>query len=234
MQKSTKPRMRQETNAYTTKPRICRETGRFQFFSRLHSPVARRSILVRISWRAYEVPPSFRSGHPTLASNRCARKQRRSTGRRHTSPYVPTADLLLGNESQLLSNKHCGVSCFRAETRDRHSWCRRFVEPRACAFCAEEVSDLVDQETPVIDRTARILPRLSRNRFNCSTTRCVERNQFCTSQDFHLDAEARACSQDRPSWPEKLRGDLQMHSQWERWITTIAEWPTPAKEHARV
>ena len=49
-------------------------------------------------------------------------------------------------------------------------------------------------------------------------------------QDFISMAEARCVLAGRPSWTEKLRGDLQMHSRWSDGSATIAEMAEAAKE----
>jgi histidinol phosphatase-like PHP family hydrolase len=45
-------------------------------------------------------------------------------------------------------------------------------------------------------------------------------------------AEARRLLEGNPSWPEKLRGDLQMHSRWSDGSATIAEMADAAKERS--
>jgi histidinol phosphatase-like PHP family hydrolase len=51
-------------------------------------------------------------------------------------------------------------------------------------------------------------------------------------QDFISMAEARHLLAGRPSWSEKLRGDLQMHSRWSDGSGTIAEVADAAKERS--
>jgi histidinol phosphatase-like PHP family hydrolase len=51
-------------------------------------------------------------------------------------------------------------------------------------------------------------------------------------QDFVSMAEARRLLTGRPSWPENLRGDLQMHSRWSDGSGTIAEMADAAKERS--
>jgi histidinol phosphatase-like PHP family hydrolase len=51
-------------------------------------------------------------------------------------------------------------------------------------------------------------------------------------RDFISIAEARRLLAGRPSWPEKLRGDLQMHSRWSDGSATIAEMADAAKERS--
>jgi histidinol phosphatase-like PHP family hydrolase len=51
-------------------------------------------------------------------------------------------------------------------------------------------------------------------------------------KDFLSIAEARRRLAARPSWPEKLRGDLQMHSRWSDGSATIAEMADAAKERS--
>src|SRR4030095_15878206 len=51
-------------------------------------------------------------------------------------------------------------------------------------------------------------------------------------RDFISMAEARRLLAARPSWPEKLRGDLQMHSRWSDGSATIAEMADAAKERS--
>jgi histidinol phosphatase-like PHP family hydrolase len=51
-------------------------------------------------------------------------------------------------------------------------------------------------------------------------------------RDFISMAEARRMLAARPSWPDKLRGDLQMHSHWSDGSATIAEMADAAKERS--
>jgi histidinol phosphatase-like PHP family hydrolase len=51
-------------------------------------------------------------------------------------------------------------------------------------------------------------------------------------RDFISMAEARRLLAARPSWQEKLRGDLQMHSRWSDGSATIAEMADAAKERS--
>jgi len=51
-------------------------------------------------------------------------------------------------------------------------------------------------------------------------------------RDFLSMAAARRLLAGRPSWPENLRGDLQMHSRWSDGSATIAEMAEAAKERA--
>jgi histidinol phosphatase-like PHP family hydrolase len=51
-------------------------------------------------------------------------------------------------------------------------------------------------------------------------------------QGFISMTEARRLLARRPSWPEKLRGDLQMHSRWSDGSGTIAEMADAAKERS--
>ena len=51
-------------------------------------------------------------------------------------------------------------------------------------------------------------------------------------QDFISRAGARRLLATRPAWPEKLRGDLQMHSRWSDGSGTIAEMAEAAKERS--
>ena len=51
-------------------------------------------------------------------------------------------------------------------------------------------------------------------------------------RDFISMAEARHLLAGRPSWSEKLQGDLQMHSRWSDGSATIAEMADAAKERS--
>jgi DNA polymerase (family 10) len=51
-------------------------------------------------------------------------------------------------------------------------------------------------------------------------------------RDFVSMAEARRLLAARPSWLERLRGDLQMHSRWNDGSATIAEMADAAKERS--
>ena len=51
-------------------------------------------------------------------------------------------------------------------------------------------------------------------------------------RDFISMAEARRLLAKCPAWPQKLRGDLQMHSRWSDGSATIAEMADAAKERS--
>jgi histidinol phosphatase-like PHP family hydrolase len=51
-------------------------------------------------------------------------------------------------------------------------------------------------------------------------------------RDFISMAEARRLLAARPSWPEKLRGDLQMHTRWSDGSATIAEMAEAAQSRS--
>jgi len=96
----------------------------------------------------------------------------------------------------------------------------------------EEISDLVAQNRPLTELrgVGPFIEKQLRNWFDEALRRA--KSVPALRQDFISMAEARRLLAGRPSWPEKLRGDLQMHSRWSDGSATIAEMADAAKERS--
>ena len=96
----------------------------------------------------------------------------------------------------------------------------------------EEVSHLVAQNRPLTELRGigPFIEKQIRNWFDEALRR--PKSVPALRQDFISMAEARRLLADRPSWPGKLRGDLQMHSRWSDGSATIAEMADAAKERS--
>jgi len=96
----------------------------------------------------------------------------------------------------------------------------------------EEVSHLVAQNRPLTELRGigPFIEKQIRNWFDEALRR--PKSVPALRQDFISMAEARRLLAGRPSWPEKLRGDLQMHSRWSDGSATIAEMADAAKERS--
>ena len=94
----------------------------------------------------------------------------------------------------------------------------------------EEVSHLVTQNRPLTELRGigPFIEKQIRNWFDEKL--CRAKSVAALRQDFISMVEARRLLAGRPSWPEKLRGDLQMHSRWSDGSGTIAEMADAAKE----
>ena len=96
----------------------------------------------------------------------------------------------------------------------------------------EEISHLVAQNRPLTELRGigPFIEKQIRNWFDEALRRA--KSVPALRQDFISMAEARRLLAGRPSWPEKLRGDLQMHSRWSDGSATIAEMADAAKERS--
>jgi histidinol phosphatase-like PHP family hydrolase len=96
----------------------------------------------------------------------------------------------------------------------------------------KEVSHLVAQNRPLTELRGigPFIEKQIRNWFDETLRRA--KSVPALRQDFISMAEARRLLAGRPSWPEKLRGDLQMHSRWSDGSATIAEMADAAKERS--
>jgi len=96
----------------------------------------------------------------------------------------------------------------------------------------EEVSHLVAQNRPLTELRCigPFIEKQIRNWFDEALRR--PKSVPALRQDFISMAEARRLLARRPFWPEKLRGDLQMHSRWSDGSATIAEMADAAKERS--
>ena len=96
----------------------------------------------------------------------------------------------------------------------------------------KEISHLVAQNRPLTELRGigPFMEKQIRNWFDEALRRA--KSVPALRQDFISMAEARRLLAGRPSWPEKLRGDLQMHSRWSDGSATIAEMADAAKERS--
>jgi histidinol phosphatase-like PHP family hydrolase len=103
---------------------------------------------------------------------------------------------------------------------------------RSAFLWPEEVSHLVAQNRPLTELRSigPFIEKQIRNWFDEAPRRA--KSVPALRQDFISMAEARRLLAGRPSWPEKLRGDLQMHSRWSDGSATIAEMADAAKERS--
>ena len=103
---------------------------------------------------------------------------------------------------------------------------------RSAFLWPEEASHLVAQNRPLTELRGigPFIEKQIRNWFDEALRR--PKSVPALRQDFISMAEARRLLAGRPSWPEKLRGDLQMHSRWSDGSATIAEMADAAKERS--
>jgi len=103
---------------------------------------------------------------------------------------------------------------------------------RSAFLWPEEVSDLVAQNRSLTELRGigPFIEKQIRNWFDEALRR--PKSAPALRQDFISMAEARRLLAGRPSYPEKLRGDLQMHSRWSDGSATIAEMADAAKERS--
>ena len=96
----------------------------------------------------------------------------------------------------------------------------------------EEISHLVAQNRPLTELRGigPFIEKQIRNWFDEGLRRA--KSVPALRQDFISTAEARRLLAARPSWPRKLRGDLQMHSRWSDGSATIAEMADAAKKRS--
>ena len=103
---------------------------------------------------------------------------------------------------------------------------------RSAFLWPEEVSHLVAQNRSLTELRGigPFIEKQIRNWFDEALRR--PKSVPALRRDFISMAEARRLLAGRPSWPEKLRGDLQMHSRWSDGSGTIAEMADAAKERS--
>ena len=96
----------------------------------------------------------------------------------------------------------------------------------------KEISHLVAQNRPLTELRGigPFIEKQIRNWFDAALRRA--KSVPAIRRCFISMAEARRLLAARPSWPEKLRGDLQMHSRWSDGSATIAEMADAAKERS--
>jgi histidinol phosphatase-like PHP family hydrolase len=103
---------------------------------------------------------------------------------------------------------------------------------RSAFLWQEEISDLVAQNRSLTELRS-IGPFIEKRIRNWIDEAPRRPNTVAAlRRDFISIAEARRLLATRSSWPEKLRGDLQMHSRWSDGSGTIAEMADAAKERS--
>src|SRR5512132_2022644 len=195
-------------------------------FSRRSSPLARSNSL-RISGR-------LRSSSVVSAIN-IGFEAGVETGRtgRGTS-HRPTTELPCGNESKvcyptrilrsrLLSRQNASLEFFHA----------LIVEQRGARFSGRRkylTSSHKNRPLTELRGIGPFMEKQLRNWFDEAPRRA--KTVPALRKDFISIAGARRLLAARPSSPEKLRGDLQMHSRWSDGSATIAEMANVAKERS--
>jgi histidinol phosphatase-like PHP family hydrolase len=103
---------------------------------------------------------------------------------------------------------------------------------RSAFLWPEEASDLAAQKRSLTELRGigPFIEKQIRNWFDKALRRA--KSVPALRQDFISMAEARRLLTGRPSWPEKLRGDLQMHTRWSDGSGTVAEMAAAAKERS--
>ena len=149
-------------------------------------------------------------------------------------PIVHATEFPRGNESNsVLSNTDIAELLAQQAERETGILSRAYRRAARSAFLwPEEVSHLVAQNRPLTELRGigPFIEKQIRNWFDEALRR--PKSVPALRRDFISMAEARHLLAGRPSWPEKLRGDLQMHSRWSDGSATIAEMADAAKERS--
>jgi histidinol phosphatase-like PHP family hydrolase len=132
----------------------------------------------------------------------------------------------------VLSNTDIAELLAQQAERETGILSRAFRRAARNAFLwPEEVSDLVAQNQPLTELRG-IGPFMEKQIRNWIEKPRRSKTVPAIRRDFLSLVEARRLLSARPSWPEKLRGDLQMHSHWSDGSATIAEMADAAKERS--
>src|SRR5882724_4179624 len=124
----------------------------------------------------------------------------------------------------VLSNTNIAELLAQQAERETGILSRAYRRAARTAFLwPEEVSDLVAQNRSLTELRGigPFMEKQIRNWIDEAPHR--PKTVPALRQDFISMAEARRLLSARPSWPGKLRGDLQMHSRWSDGSDTIAE-----------
>ena len=133
----------------------------------------------------------------------------------------------------VLSNTDIAELLAQQAERETGTLSRAYRRASRSAFLwPEEVSHLVAQNRPLIELRAigPFMEKQIQNWIDEAPRRA--KTVPALRRDFISMAEARRLLAARPSWPENLRGDLQMHSRWSDGSATIAEMAQAAKERS--
>jgi histidinol phosphatase-like PHP family hydrolase len=133
----------------------------------------------------------------------------------------------------VLSNTDIAESLAQQAERETGILSRAYRRAARSAFLwPEEVSHLLAQNRPLTELRSigPFMEKQIRNWFDEAPRRA--KTVPALRKDFISIAGARRLLAARPSSPEKLRGDLQMHSRWSDGSATIAEMANAAKERS--
>jgi histidinol phosphatase-like PHP family hydrolase len=133
----------------------------------------------------------------------------------------------------VLSNTDIAESLAQQAERETGILSRAYRRAARSAFLwPEEVSHLLAQNRPLTELRGigPFMEKQIRNWFDEAPRRA--KTVPALRKDFISIAGARRLLAARPSSPEKLRGDLQMHSRWSDGSATIAEMANAAKERS--
>jgi histidinol phosphatase-like PHP family hydrolase len=133
----------------------------------------------------------------------------------------------------VLSNTDIAELLAQQAERETGILSRAFRRAARSAFLwPEEVSDLIAQNRSLTELRS-IGPFIEKQlRKWLDETLRPAKSVSALRRDFMSMAEARRLLTAHPSWSEKLRGDLQMHSRWSDGSATIAEMADAAKERS--
>src|SRR5512132_1070280 len=133
----------------------------------------------------------------------------------------------------VLSNTDIAESLAQQAERETGILSRAYRRAARNAFLwPEQVSHLLAQNRPLTELRGigPFMEKQIRNWFDEAPRRA--KTVPALRKDFISIAGARRLLAARPSSPEKLRGDLQMHSRWSDGSATIAEMANVAKERS--
>ena len=133
----------------------------------------------------------------------------------------------------MLSNTNIAELLAQQAERETGILFRAYRRAARSAFLwPEEASHLATQNRSLTELRSigPFIEKQIRNWFNKPSQRA--KTVPAIRRGFISMAEARRLLAKRPAWPQKLRGDLQMHSRWSDGSATIAEMADAAKERS--
>ena len=133
----------------------------------------------------------------------------------------------------MLSNTDIAELLAQQAERETGILSRAFRRAARSAFLwPEEISDLIAQNRALTELrgVGPFIEKQIRNWIEKPPRRA--KTVPAVRQNFISLTEARRLLARRPAWPKKLRGDLQMHSDWSDGSGTIAEMANAAKERS--
>jgi len=163
-----------------------------------------------------------------------SKRARKQVALAEALPIVQATEFPCGKRiHSVLSNTDIAELLAQQAERDTGILSRAYRRAARNAFLwPEEISHLVAQNRPLTELRGigPFIEKQIRNWFDEALRR--PKSVPALRQDFISMAEARRLLARRPSWPEKLSGDLQMHSRWSDGSATIAEMADAAKERS--